>query len=289
MGAVVDRSHLRRCVICAPPFVKSWCQWHNASSLSLSTERFGAKGLTPTTMAFRWLLLLATAATAVVFIQMVLSVNEEAGTVLRDSLIRDVTTQAACTELTSNFYIWNSSWWFWPEFKNGRIFRLGKEIQQRGHCDPFYYDYATCNVKYTVLKLRYRFNVAVKDAKLEEHVQHKSPLFNIEAGYMTANVTAGPIEMTLKKDCEGDYFLPEKIDVGEITVTDVVFDNFTATWQDKIVDNKDAVFQCRLRELLAYVVHKYFKDMTSVKPVPKVARTEWTKWTTLLPRSLITL
>ncbi|KAL1416376.1 hypothetical protein MTO96_028004 [Rhipicephalus appendiculatus] len=205
---------------------------------------------------------------------MVSPVSGEANADTQDSLQQDANTTAACTELTNNFYIWNSSWWFWPEFKNGRIFRMGNEFKQHAECDRFSDDRAECNVKYMVFKLRYRFNVAVKDPKLEERVQHSYPLLNVEAGYMNASVAAGPITMKMKKDCGGEYFLPVEINIGKIQVKDVVFDNFTATWRDKVVDTKDAVFQCRLREHLAYVVHKYFDDMSSGKPVPKEGR----KW-----------
>ncbi|KAL3214771.1 hypothetical protein MRX96_051430 [Rhipicephalus microplus] len=230
-------------------------------------------------MAFRWTLLLATAASAVVLIQMTLPISGEANTDLRHGSLGDATTEYSCNELPSNFYIWNSSWWFWPEFKDGRIFRPGKKIQKYENCDPFNDYGAMCEVEYTVLQLRYRFNVAVKDPKLEQHVQHRYPLHNIDAGNMTASVAAGPTKMTLKKDCGGDYFLCEKIDMGPIMVEDVVFDNFTATWQNKTVDTEDAVFQCRLRELLVYVVHKYFKDMSSCKLVAKdvLKSTKWMK------------
>ncbi|KAH7966160.1 hypothetical protein HPB49_014072 [Dermacentor silvarum] len=216
-------------------------------------------------MAFRWPLLVAAAATAITVIPTALSINVNVDRVLQDDALSDVIANAAGVEFTRNFYIWNSSWWFWPEFYAGRIIGLGKELRQFGGCAFEIGDAAgaTCDMDHVVLKLRYRWRVGVKDPSLEKNRQQSHPLHVIDAGSMTATMAGGPIQMTLQKDFEGNYFRAKEIDLGVIEIKDVVFRNSTITWKGEQVDTNDVVFQCRLRELLDYVLYKYFKDLIS--------------------------
>ncbi|XP_050044216.1 uncharacterized protein [Dermacentor andersoni] len=216
-------------------------------------------------MAFRWLLLLAAAATAISVVPTALSVGGNGDSALQDEMMCDVITNAASVEFTRNFHIWNSSWWFWPEFYAGRIMGLGKELRQFGGCALDIGDaaVATCDMSHVVLRLHYHWRVGVKDPSLVENRQQSYPLLLINAGTMTATMVGGPIRMTLEKDVESNHFLAKEIDLGKFEIKNLAFSNATVTWEGKQMDTNDAVFQSRLRELLDYVLYKYFKDMIS--------------------------
>ncbi|XP_049269679.1 uncharacterized protein LOC119387885 isoform X3 [Rhipicephalus sanguineus] len=182
MGAVVDRSHLRRCVICAPPFVKSWCQWHNASSLSLSTERFGAK--------------------VAAVIPVAPMVNEQVDRVLEPGVLCDVISTIGCVEPLRDFYIWNRTWWFWPEFYGGEISGLGNGLKRRGDCafELGNAHVANCDIGHAKLWVRYLWRVGFKNRKLEEGDQQANPRALIEQGFLMATVAEGTMRMKLKRD-----------------------------------------------------------------------------------------
>ncbi|XP_049517838.1 uncharacterized protein LOC119441168 isoform X3 [Dermacentor silvarum] len=215
-------------------------------------------------MAFRWPLLVAAAATVAAVIPVAPFINDKVDRVLQHGVLCDVISNNECVEPTRDFYMWNRSWWFWPEFYGGGISGLGKGLRRFGDCafELGNANVATCDIGFTDLWLRYQWRVKVKNRKLEQGAQQDNPRAVIEVGSMVATVAGGTMRMILQKETNDGNFRAESITTGQTEIKEVAFGNSTVKWKRKQVDTNETEFQWRLRDMLAFWVTDYFENMT---------------------------
>ncbi|XP_037274862.2 uncharacterized protein LOC119167481 isoform X2 [Rhipicephalus microplus] len=215
-------------------------------------------------MAFRWTLLLATAASVAAVIPVAPLVNEQVDRVLERNVLCHVISTTGCVEPLRDFYMWNRTWWFWPEFYGGEISGLGKGLKRDGDCayELGNANVANCVVGHVDLWVRYLWRVGVKNCSLEEGNQQDNPRALIERGFLMATVAAGTMRMKLKRDPVLGKFRLRRVKVTQTEIEDVVFGNSTMTWRKKKLNTKSPEFQWRVRDMLAAWVRYYFERMT---------------------------
>ncbi|XP_065302223.1 uncharacterized protein [Dermacentor albipictus] len=230
-------------------------------------------------MNFYLFLVISGATTVAAVIPVAPLINDKVDRVLEDGVLCDIISNDGCVEPISDFYMWNQSWWFWPEFFDGGLSGLGKGLRRSGDCafELGNASFATCEIGFSDLWLRYQWRVKVKDRKLPQADQQDNPRAVVELGSMMATVAGGTMRMTLQREptgearstctalkdtCDDGNFRVESITTGQTEIKEVVFGNSTLRWRRKELDTKEPDFQWRLRDMLAFWVTDYFETMT---------------------------
>ncbi|KAH6940030.1 hypothetical protein HPB50_024041 [Hyalomma asiaticum] len=219
-------------------------------------------GLTPK-MAFHWLLLLATTATVAAVTPVAPSVNEQVDRVLEPGVLCDfISNNRRCVDSVRQFFMWNSSWWFWPEFYDGEISGLGRGLKRHGDCsyDKGNSGIVRCRIDYSNLQVRYQWRVMVKSRTLDDCDQEENPRDVIELGSVVATVPEGTIRVKLRRDQNSDKFRVRSVRTHEADIGDVDFENETAKWRRRSVDTNSYQFQQMVRQMFGIWVKHYFEE-----------------------------